>query len=357
MVEVLLFNVDVYIIDWIDVCMVLVQDGKFDLDDYIDYIILIFYFFGLDVYVFGVCQLLVLVLVVVVVMEEWEDFYVLVIMMLMGGLIDMCVVLIVVNDLVVFKGIEWFKNNVIMKVLFLYLGFMCDVYFGFLQLLGFMGMNFDWYLIVYKEFFQYLVEGDGDSVEKYCEFYDEYFVVMDLMVEFYLQMVEMVFIDYFLFNGIMMYNGNLVDCFKIIWIVLLMVEGEKDDIIGCGQIQVVYVLCIDLLDEKKVYYEQLNVGYYGVFNGFCWWVEIVLCVMDFICFNCICVIVGSILVKFLKLVCVVVKFIGKFLFCFVLFEEILFVKLKGVVDDLKVIIGVGFKLEIILNEVGIFYYW
>jgi poly(3-hydroxybutyrate) depolymerase len=50
-VEALLPNADVYITDWIDARMVPIQDGKFDLDDYIDYIISMLHFLGPDAHV------------------------------------------------------------------------------------------------------------------------------------------------------------------------------------------------------------------------------------------------------------------------------------------------------------------
>jgi poly(3-hydroxybutyrate) depolymerase len=127
----------------------------------------------------------------------------------MGGPIDTRVAPTAVNDLAVSKGIDWFKNNVIMKVPFPHPGFMRDVYPGFLQLSGFMSMNLDRHVTAHKDFFQHLVEGDGDSAEKHREFYDEYLAVMDLTAEFYLQTVETVFIDHSLPQGTMMHNGRL----------------------------------------------------------------------------------------------------------------------------------------------------
>ncbi len=381
-VEALMPNADVYITDWIDARMVPVQEGKFDLDDYIDYIVSILHYLGPDTHVLGVCQPSVPVLAAVAVMEDREDPYVPATMTLMGGPIDTRVAPTAVNDLAVSKGIDWFKNNVVMKVPFPHPGFMRDVYPGFLQLSGFMSMNLDRHLTAHREFFQHLVEGDGDNAEKHRDFYDEYLAVMDLTAEFYLQTVETVFIEHALPNGTMMHNGRLVDCSKITRTALLTVEGEKDDITGRGQTRAAHDLCTSLPDDMKAHYEQPNVGHYGVFNGSRWRSEIAPRVMDFIRSNRTDLpkktqATPAVAVKAPVKAAVRVadkpkaaaqaappvkakapaapkpaaKTGGTSL------EEILLAKPDGAADDLKAISGVGPKLETALNEAGIFHYW
>jgi len=369
-VEALLPNADVYITDWIDARMVPVQDGKFDLDDYIDYIISMLHFLGPDTHVLGVCQPSVPVLAAVAVMEEREDPYVPSTMTLMGGPIDTRVAPTAVNDLAVTKGIDWFKSNVIMKVPFPHPGFMRDVYPGFLQLSGFMSMNLDRHVTAHRDFFQHLVEGDGDSAEKHRDFYDEYLAVMDLSAEFYLQTVETVFIEHALPRGTMTHNGLPVDCAKIRRTALLTVEGEKDDITGRGQTRAAHDLCTSLPDDMKAHYEQPNVGHYGVFNGSRWRAEIAPRVMDFIRSNRAdrrqpaavkpAPAAKSVKEKPVRKTAapagtatdtkVKPAKTGSL-------EEILLQKPDGVADDLKAISGVGPKLESALNEAGIFHFW
>ncbi len=357
-VEALLPYADVYITDWIDARMVPIQDGKFDLDDYIDYIISMLHFLGPDAHVLGVCQPSVPVLAAVAVMEDREDPYVPATMTLMGGPIDTRVAPTAVNDLAVNKGIDWFKNNVVMKVPFPHPGFMRDVYPGFLQLSGFMSMNLDRHMTAHREFFQHLVEGDGDNAEKHRDFYDEYLAVMDLTAEFYLQTVETVFIDHALPNGTMTHNGRLVDCSRITRTALLTVEGEKDDITGRGQTKAAHALCTNLADDMKAHYEQPNVGHYGVFNGSRWRSEIAPRVMDFIRSNRTDLprntarpAPSKVEAPAPKPAKTAAKSAAGPL------ESILLVKPDGVADDLKAISGVGPKLESALNEAGIFHYW
>ena len=155
---------DVYITDWVDARMVPVNEGSFDLDDYIDYIIEMLHFLGPDTHVIAVCQPSVPVLAAIAVMEGHEDPLSPATMTLMGGPIDTRVAPTAVNDLAMSKGIDWFRNNVIMTVPFPHPGFMRRVYPGFLQLTGFMSMNLDRHMTAHRDFFQHLVDGDGDEV-------------------------------------------------------------------------------------------------------------------------------------------------------------------------------------------------
>lgn len=356
-VETLLPHAEVYITDWVDARMVPMQDGRFDLDDYIDYVVEMLHFLGPNSHVIGVCQPSVPVLAAVAVMEGRKDPYVPATMTLMGGPIDTRVKPTAVNDLAVSKGMDWFESNVIMKVPFPHPGFMRDVYPGFLQLSGFMGMNLDRHVSAHREFFQHLIEGDGDSAEKHREFYDEYLAVMDLTAEFYLQTVRTVFIEHSLPRGVMMHRDEPVDCSKIHRTALMTVEGEKDDITGGGQTEAAHKLCSGLDADKKVHYLQPGVGHYGVFNGSRWRSEIAPRVLDFIRTH-------REIRKQQKTAKPVAKVASEKAEKPVAkaetqdpIEKILLAKPQGVADDLKAIAGVGPKLEKALNEAGIFHYW
>ena len=369
-VEALLPRADVYITDWIDARMVPLQEGKFDLDDYIDYIISMLHFLGPDTHIVGVCQPSVPVLAAVAVMEGREDPYVPSSMTLMGGPIDTRVAPTAVNDLAMSKGIDWFRRNAVMSVPFPHPGFMREVYPGFLQLTGFMSMNLDRHMTAHREFFQHLVAGDGDSAEKHRDFYDEYLAVMDLTAEFYLQTVETVFIEHSLPDGKMMHGDTLVDCSKIRRTALLTVEGEKDDITGRGQTKAAHALCSNLPDDMKAHYEQPAVGHYGVFNGSRWRAEICPRVMDFILTHRQSAKGNA---PAAKVVASETAAPAKAKVAEVAAEpksettvasaksdplaEILLASPRGVADNLTSITGVGPKLESALNGAGIFHYW
>src|SRR5215475_9267103 len=87
-VEGFLPNHDVYITEWVDARMVPLAEGRFDLDDYIDYLISILHLLGGDAHVIAVCQPSVPVLAAVALMEAEDDAFVPLSMVLMGGPID-----------------------------------------------------------------------------------------------------------------------------------------------------------------------------------------------------------------------------------------------------------------------------
>ncbi|MEH0070908.1 polyhydroxyalkanoate depolymerase [Pannonibacter sp. Pt2-lr] len=383
-VEAMLPRADVYITDWIDARMVPLSDGKFDLDDYIDYVISMLHFLGPDTHVVAVCQPSVPVLAAVAVMEARNDPYAPSTMTLMGGPIDTRVAPTAVNDLAMSKGINWFKRNVIMQVPFPHPGMMRYVYPGFLQLSGFMSMNLDRHLIAHRDFFQHLVKGDGDSAEKHREFYDEYLAVMDLTAEFYLQTVESVFIEHSLPLGKMKHGDVLVDCGAIRNTALLTIEGEKDDITGRGQTRAAHTLCTSLPEDMKAHYEQPNVGHYGVFNGSRFRAEIAPRMIDFILTHSqanrerVKKAAAAAAAKPAAVekpvaethranaapapkadVTTAAKAEPKAAAAAKSdpLAEILLAKPQGVADNLKAITGVGPKLEKALNEAGIFHFW
>ena len=284
-VETFLPNHDVYLTEWVDARNVPVTEGRFDLDDYIDYIISMLHKLGGDAHMIAVCQPSVPVLAAVAVMEADNDPYVPHSMVLMGGPIDTRINPNAVNDLAESRGLDWFRSHVITKVPFPHPGVMRDVYPGFLQLHGFMSMNLDRHLKAHHDLFLHLVKGDGDSAQKHREFYDEYLAVMDLTAEFYLQTVDTVFIKHSLPKGEMTHRGRPVDPSAIKRVAMMTVEGEHDDISAVGQTEAAHPLCPNIPADMKANYVQPGVGHYGVFNGSRFRADIAPRIADFVLSN------------------------------------------------------------------------
>ncbi|MFC6490317.1 polyhydroxyalkanoate depolymerase [Nitratireductor sp. GCM10026969] len=281
-VEAMLPHADVYITDWTDARMVPLVEGRFDLDDYIDYVIEMFAALGPGANVMAVCQPSVPVLAAVALMEARGIPDLPATMTLMGGPVDTRRNPTGVNRLAEERGTDWFRENVIMEVPWPNPGFMRQVYPGFLQLSGFMSMNLDRHITAHKDFFMHLVKDDGDSAEKHRDFYDEYLAVMDLTAEFYLQTVETVFVRHALPKGEMTHRGERIDPSAVRSVALLTIEGENDDISGVGQTQAAHDLCTNIPDHMREHHLQPTVGHYGVFNGSRFRAEIVPRITDFI---------------------------------------------------------------------------
>jgi poly(3-hydroxybutyrate) depolymerase len=280
-VEAFLPGHEVYITDWVDARLVPMSAGRFDLDDYIDYVIGMLQMLGPDTHVMAVCQPSVPVLAAIARMEAEGDPCAPRSMTLMGGPIDTRRSPTEVNKLAEDRGIDWFKRHCITRVPFPHQGYFREVYPGFLQLSGFMAMNLDRHVTAHYDMFKHLVRGDGDSAEKHRDFYDEYLAVMDLTAEFYLQTVETVFVEHALPKGTMMHRDKPVDCGAIRRVALMTVEGENDDISGVGQTQAAHDLCVNIPDHMRVHYMQKAVGHYGVFNGSRFRAEIAPRISDF----------------------------------------------------------------------------
>jgi poly(3-hydroxybutyrate) depolymerase len=266
-VETMLPDHDVFLTDWHDARMVPLAKGRFDLDDYIDYIREMLRNLGPDTHVMAVCQPSVPVLAAVALMAEDDEPCAPRSMILMGGPIDTRINPTAVNRMAEEKGTDWFRHKVIMRVPFPHPGIMREVYPGFLQLSGFMSLNLDRHLTAHRDLFLHLVDDDGDSAEKHREFYDEYLAVMDLTAEFYLQTVDSVFVRHALPKGEMAHRGRPVRPQAIRSTALLTVEGERDDISGVGQTRAAHDLCPNIPAAMKRHHLQPRVGHYGVFNG------------------------------------------------------------------------------------------
>jgi poly(3-hydroxybutyrate) depolymerase len=266
-VEAFLPTHNVYITDWADARKIPLAVGRFDLDDYIDYLREMLHVLGPGVHTLGVCQPAVPLLAAVALMEADGDAFAPASMTLMGGPIDTRKSPTAVNQLAEKRGVEWFRSNCLQTVPFPYPGFGRQVYPGYLQLSGFMAMNMDRHMNAHMDMFRHLVEGDGDSAEKHRDFYDEYMAVMDLTAEYYMQTIETVFVRHLLPRGEMKSRGIPVDTHAIKRVALMTVEGEKDDISGVGQTFATHELCPNIPAERKQHYLQLGVGHYGVFNG------------------------------------------------------------------------------------------
>jgi poly(3-hydroxybutyrate) depolymerase len=269
-VERMLPVADVHITDWRDAKLVPIHQGRFDLDDYVDYLIAFLEAMGGRSHVLAVCQPSVPSYAATALMGADEHPNRPLTLTMMGGPIDTREAPTAVNTLATDRPHAWFQHNAIATVPVTYPGAGRQVYPGFLQLAGFMSMNLGNHMVSHWEMFKHLVVGDGESADATKDFYDEYRAVCDMTAEFYLQTVDLVFQRHALPRGEMTHRGRRVDPGAIRDTGLLAIEGERDDISGLGQTRAALTLATGLPDEKKRYYMAEGVGHYGIFNGSKW---------------------------------------------------------------------------------------
>lgn len=266
-VRTLLPDHDVYITDWVDARMVSLFHGPFHLDDYVDYVREFITFLGPEVHVVSVCQPTVPVLAAIALMAEADASVKPRTMIMMGGPIDARRSPTAVNNLATRKPLSWFKGNVIQRVPAKYPGFMRQVYPGFLQHLGFVAMNPARHADAHRDFYNHLVEGDGESADAHRRFYDEYNAVLDLPAEYYLDTIKTVFQEFSLPQGRMFVREQLVRPQAVSKTALLTIEGELDDISGNGQTEAAHGLCTGIPAKKRAHHLAPGVGHYGIFSG------------------------------------------------------------------------------------------
>ncbi|MGR3373001.1 polyhydroxyalkanoate depolymerase [Pseudooceanicola nanhaiensis] len=273
-VEVMLRDHDVYVTDWMNARDVPTGAGPFGVEDYVAYLIRFLEVLGPDNNILAVCQPCVQALIAVAVMSRDDHPCTPRSMTLMAGPIDVRESPTEVNDLAFANELAWFERNVIATVPNRFAGRGRRVYPGFVQLFSFMMMNMDRHRAQHRKLYRHLARGETAEAERIMEFYDEYFAVLDLTEEFYLETIERIFQKAELAKGEFTYRGAPVDPSAIRKTALLTVEGGRDDICALGQTAAAHDLCSSLRPHLKRHHLQANVGHYGVFNGTRWEREI-----------------------------------------------------------------------------------
>jgi poly(3-hydroxybutyrate) depolymerase len=279
----------VYITDWRNARMVPLEQGSFNLDDYVnyvqDFIRHLQSVYG-NCHVISVCQPTVPVLAAVSLMASRGEATPLT-MTMMGGPIDARKSPTAVNNLAMNKSHDWFEHNVIYRVPTSFPGAGRRVYPGFLQHSGFVAMNPDRHLSSHYDYFKHLIAGDDASAEAHRQFYDEYNAVLDMDADYYLDTIRVVFQEFHLVNGtwdVRNPEGKLerVRPEDIKSTAHFTIEGELDDISGSGQTAAAHDLCYNVPKARQKHLEVKGAGHYGIFSGRRWREAVYPQVRDFI---------------------------------------------------------------------------
>ncbi|MBK3395855.1 MULTISPECIES: polyhydroxyalkanoate depolymerase [Methylobacterium] len=269
-VRTLLADHDVYITDWHNARDVPVSAGRFGFDDYVAHLVQFLEAMGPGAHVVAVCQPCVQALAAAAVMAESRNAAHPASMTLMAGPVDTRVNPTKVNELATSRPIDWFEKNLIATVPRRHAGAGRRVYPGFMQVTAFMSMNAARHMHGHLDLYWHLADGEAAKAAQIETFYDEYFAVLDLPAEFYLETVRTVFQDATLAQNRLTYRGAPIDTRAIRKTALMTVEGERDDICAVGQTVAAHDLCTGLKPFRKRHHLQAGVGHYGVFSGRKW---------------------------------------------------------------------------------------
>jgi poly(3-hydroxybutyrate) depolymerase len=265
---------EVFLTDWINPRDIAADAGNFGFDDYTQHLIDFIKHIGPDTHIVAVCQPAVSALAATTIMAQHKNNHQPKSLTLMAGPIDTRVAPTKVNELAMKRPLKWFEDNMISVVPSRLKGGGRRVYPGFIQLSAFMSMNAERHAKSFFDMIRHRIEGDHDKAHAILEFYKEYFAVMDLSADFYLETIAQVFQESALPLGKMRFKGERIDPRAVRKTFLLTVEGEKDDICAVGQTLAAQDMCSGLRPYMKTHHMQVGVGHYGVFNGKRWETQI-----------------------------------------------------------------------------------
>ena len=281
----LLADHDVFVTDWRNARDVGLEHGNFGLDNYIAQLIAFLEHIGPGAHLVAVCQPCPAALAATALMAASDHPAQPKSLTLMAGPVDTRVNPTKVNELAHSKPLSWFEQNVITSVPLRYSGGLRRVYPGFLQVSGFVSMHLERHVRQHVNLYNQLVRGDYEAAAGIKDFYDEYFAVLDMPAEFYLETIDRIFQRELLAQGEMTWRWQLVEPAAIRRTALLTIEGEKDDVCGVGQTLAAQQLCTSIKPSKKRHHLQAGVGHYGVFSGSRWESQIYPIVRNFILTN------------------------------------------------------------------------
>jgi poly(3-hydroxybutyrate) depolymerase len=273
---------DVYLAEWVNARDVPVDAGPFGLDEYIAHLVDFLEALGPGTHVMAVCQPGPAALAATAILAGRGSTCQPRSLVLMASPIDTSVSPTAVNRLALDRPLSWFAEHVVMPVPPGHPGYGRLVYPGFLQLAGFLSLNTERHLDQHFALYRNMVRGNWDAARAIREFYDEYFAVLDMDADYYLDTIDRIFQRNLLAKGEMLWRGEPLQTRAVKATALMTVEGERDDICGMGQTVAAHDLLTAVRPRNKRHHLQVGVGHYGVFSGRRWQQETYPKVREFI---------------------------------------------------------------------------
>ena len=210
-IRTLLRDHQVYVTDWLNPRNVAPEAGVFGLEDYTQHLIDFVRHIGEACHLVAVCSADPLSVLAATAILAAEGGVQPASLTLMAGPIDPRVAPTKVNELANEKPIEWFRDNLIGVVPAKFAGRGRRVYPGFLQLCAFMSMNAERHSKSFVDLFERRIAGDFEKADAINAFYREYFAIMDMSADFYLETIDQVFQRFLLPLGEMTHKGRPID--------------------------------------------------------------------------------------------------------------------------------------------------
>lgn len=257
---------DVYVASWRNARDVPLEAGEFGLDEYVDHLVEFVRAVGLGTHVLSVCQPAVACLVAASVMAEEEDPAQPASLILLAGPVDTRVNPGRISRLAERHSLRTLERAMLHTVPAGFAGAGRRVYPGFLQISGFIGMDPRRHLKAFAGLYRDLRDHETAGAARTKSFYEEYFAVLDIPGEFYLQTAQRIFLGNDLPRGQFHYRDRLIDP-AVIETALFTIEGGLDEMCCPGQTEAAHALCPGIPERRRRHLLQEGVGHYGVFAG------------------------------------------------------------------------------------------
>lgn len=261
---------DVFITDWTNARDVDLAFGAFGFDDYVHHLIAFMEGMQPGSHVVAVCQPAVQALCATIMMEISDHPALPASLTLIAGPLDTQAPASEVDRLAQSHDLGWFRKNMIHQVPYRYRGAGRLVYPGYLQIASFISMNANRHAFAALNQMKDIIFDHPDAIKARRGFYEEYFAVMDMPAEFYLETVERVFQNNDLASGHLRVDGIDINPAALRRSRLTIIEGEMDDICPPGQTASIIPKCVSLHPSMLTHHIQAGVGHYGCFSGSKW---------------------------------------------------------------------------------------
>ena len=258
---------NVMVVDWKNPRDVPLSHGAFDFETYMECTLEAIQAAGPSADVMGISQSTVPLLAISAYMEKHKDPASPRSLTLIGGPIDTRKSDTKMHDFARGVSLKQLRKQVVDPVPVAYKGKGRDVYPGFTQLMALMGQGRDKHQTRLSDLYAAQINDDADQIKNLSDFYNDYYAVMDLDAEFFLDTLHHVYQQHSLATGQMTFRGEDIDLKSIQKMSLLTVEGAKDSVSPPGETHAAHDLCPHIPDEKRQRFTHVEFGHYGIAMG------------------------------------------------------------------------------------------
>jgi poly(3-hydroxybutyrate) depolymerase len=261
----LLPSFQVFVTDWVNARHVALDQGAFDLEKNVSYIVDMIGRLGPGLNVLALCQAALPTLVATAHLSEMGEPSAPRTLVLVAAPIDPAANPTRVVRLIQGRSLSWYERNVIIRVPPPYPGENRLVYPGSVQLLGLWA-----YLARHigegGELLGKMLDDDGGDPRRF-PFVDLFSTLMDLPAELFLDIVRYIYQERSVWKGRLTAHGRQVDFAAIRSTPLMTVEGEDDDIAAPGQTRRAHDLCPSVPADIRNHLLVPDCGHFSLFHG------------------------------------------------------------------------------------------